>query len=137
MAFKVKNLMIHVLPDVQGKVQPQPVLAIANACVCLAFFSWINSEPPRPGPGTGRGCDTPPIFQPPDIDMHLQTLAILKAQLQDALAQVEAQEKTINEQMAPQTFEEAKALEGHLVDALEEVRQRIGELQNKAGGGQG
>jgi hypothetical protein len=147
MPFKVKNLMIHVLPDAQGKNQPQPGLAMANACVCLGFFSWFKSEPPhrRPILGTGPNCGIPPIFQTPDtpifhapdIDTHLQTLATLRAQLQDALTQVEAQEKVLNEQLAPQTLEEAKALEGHLTDALAEVQRRIGELENKAGGRQG
>jgi hypothetical protein len=141
MAFKVKNLMIQVLPDAPGKAQPQPGLAFANACVCLAVWSAIRTEPPNCRIGTVFQCQIGPevitLIHLPFAPSNPEDLATLKAQLQDALTQVEAQEKALNEQMAPQTLEEAKALEGHLVDALAEVRQRIGELQNKAGGGQG
>ena len=136
MAFKVKNLMIHVLPDRQGKAQPQP------GPECIGYTPWQLTDPGPCNPGlTPLPCQIGPgVITPlhlPFAPVNPEALATLKAQLQEALAQVEAQEKAINEQMAPQTLEEAKALEGHLVDALEEVRQRIGEHENKAGGGQG
>ena len=131
MAFKVRNLMIHILPDAQRKAQPG--LAFANICTSLTLF---GIQPHRPCPlGFTWILPGPEIMQ--SVQSDPETLATLKAQLQDALANVEAQEKALNEQLAPQTLEEAKALEGHLVDALEEVRQRIGELQNKADAGQG
>ena len=131
MAFKVKNLMIHVLPDRQGKAQPQP------GPECIVITPWRLTDPPRCNPGLTPACPFISVIPLPFAPVNPEALATLKAQLQDALAQVEAQEKAINEQMAPQTLEEAKALEGHLTDALAEVRQRIGELQNKAGEGQG
>jgi hypothetical protein len=141
MAFKVRNLMIQVLPDAQGKAQPQPGLAFVNDCVCLAVWSLIRTDPPPCRIGSPLPCQIGPgVITPlhlPFAPSNPEALATLKAQLQDALTQVEAQEKALNEQMAPQTLEEAKALEGHLTDALAEVRQRIGDLQNKAGGGQG
>jgi hypothetical protein len=127
MAFKVRNLMIHVLPGAQGNAQSQPGLAFADACAGLTFLGaqapWCPTFTPLP-----------PLLPP--AQSNPEALATLKAQLQEALANVEAQEKALNEQLAPQTLEEAEALEGHLVDALAEVRQRIGELQSKEDGGQ-
>ncbi len=66
-----------------------------------------------------------------------EALTILKGHLQEALASVQAQEKAINEQMAPQTVEEAQTLENHLAAALDKVRRQKEELQKKADGGPG
>ena len=111
MAFKVKNLMIQVLPSADETALFQPPLIAAAFCGGLSFTS-------------GRNCS-------------VRDLAIYKAQLQEALARVQEQERELDKQMGPQTLEEAEALEAHLVAALEEVQRQKEELQNKAAGGQG
>jgi len=56
-------------------------------------------------------------------------LAELKAQLQQALKDVEAQEEALNEQMAPKSVEEIEALESRLNAALADLAERKKKLQ--------
>lgn len=56
-------------------------------------------------------------------------LALLKQQLQQALEQVEAQEKAMAEPGLPQTVAETEELEAKLREALEELRQHKENLQ--------
>jgi acyl-CoA thioesterase len=63
-----------------------------------------------------------------------ENLATLKAQLQQALAQVEGQERAMEESQKPQTVEEAEALEQKLVEALEDLRQHRDELRRRSAG---
>lgn len=53
----------------------------------------------------------------------LEGLSALKQQLQDALAQVEEQERTLAAAQLPQTLAEAEDLETKLREALEELQQ--------------
>jgi hypothetical protein len=62
---------------------------------------------------------------------QLEELALLKAQLTRTLQQIEAQHRTVQAQMEPQTLEEVETLETKLSEALDEVRARKAELQNK------
>jgi len=71
------------------------------------------------------------------LPYSIDELAVLKGQLQQALAQIEAQEGAMKEMMRPQTVAEAQALEEKMVKALEELRLQKEELQKKAAGGQG
>jgi hypothetical protein len=138
MAFRVKNLMIHVLPD-KGEGSP-PQQAPAQGDFCFFSCRQLLSLPPPPsphcppqqGPHSPACAPTPlpPIFDP-------TTLSTIKAQLQEAVKAVEEQEKLINEPTNISTLEEAQALENHLTAALEEVRLKKQELQNKAAGEQG
>jgi hypothetical protein len=60
-----------------------------------------------------------------------QELAALKADLKQALIDVETQENVIAAGMKPQTLEEAETLEKKLTDALHEIRHLKGELRHK------
>ena len=56
----------------------------------------------------------------------VEDLALLKRQLQQTLAQIEAQEEAMIGQMRPQTLTEAQALEEKMIQALEELKlQRV------------
>jgi hypothetical protein len=57
-------------------------------------------------------------------DQRPQALAQLKQQLQGLLAEVEAEERRLEEAAFPQTAEEAEELEKKLEEALAEVRSR-------------
>jgi hypothetical protein len=78
----------------------------------------------------------PSILCQPLNPNSLEELVMLKGQLQQALAQVEAREEAMNEMMRPQTVAEAQALEEKMMNALEELRLQKEELQKKAAGGQ-
>jgi hypothetical protein len=58
-------------------------------------------------------------------------LAALKQQLQQALAEVEEQEKALAEPQLPQTVAETEELEAKLREALEELRQHKESLKKK------
>jgi hypothetical protein len=56
----------------------------------------------------------------------------LKEQLKQALAQVEVQERAMDESLKPQSIDEVDQLEQKLTEALNELRTRRQELQQKA-----
>jgi hypothetical protein len=60
-----------------------------------------------------------------------QTLAALKAQLQQALSEVERQEKDAQERMRPQTVAEVDELQKKLQSGLDELKKRRAELEQK------
>jgi hypothetical protein len=62
-----------------------------------------------------------------------QQLAALKAQLQQAIAQIENQENVVNESLKPQTVEQVEDLQGKLRDALAELDKRKSELGKRQG----
>ncbi|HYU74367.1 MAG TPA: hypothetical protein VEL31_16985 [Ktedonobacteraceae bacterium] len=113
MAFRVKNLMIQVLPEAGEKFQQ----------MCGNRFSI----------GTTPFCV---LAAELDAVSDPATLTTLKEQLQEALKAVEEQESVINEQNRVKTLEQAVELEKHLTSALEEVRLQKQALQNKPDGGQ-
>ncbi len=120
MAFRFADLMISVLPSVEENVIP------LRCYVTLTFC---------PDPFTLYMPRTPFCRLP--FPYAANELAILKAELQQTLAQVEAQEEAMKERMRPQTLAEAQVLEEKMVQALEELRRQKEELQKKAAGGQG
>jgi hypothetical protein len=67
-----------------------------------------------------------------DVDPH--ALATLKAQLQQALRQVESAEQRLADQMSPQSIEEVEALEQKLQGALDELKARKEQLRDREGG---
>ena len=73
-----------------------------------------------------------PAFNQPGMIASPQNLTELKAQLRQALAQVEAQERAAAESMRPQSLEEVDMLEQKLTEALEELRQHKDELRRRA-----
>jgi len=58
-------------------------------------------------------------------------LAALKAQLQQALAQVEAQQKAVEESLQPKTVEEVDTLTQKLTEALAELKSRKETIQKQ------
>src|SRR5205807_10658985 len=60
-----------------------------------------------------------------------ETLAALKAQLQQAIADIEQQEQSMAESMQPQTIAEVNDLEAKLQGSLEELKKRRAELEQK------
>jgi hypothetical protein len=60
---------------------------------------------------------------------RLDELSVLKEQLRRAMAQVEEQERVLEERMRPQTLEEVNRLEQEMSAALEELRIRRAELE--------
>ena len=130
--FRVRDLMINILPEGAGfreMLRPGSCEEVCRTLACIACS--LESCGPRSGchPAVSDITRTPFIVggfgQPED-------LMVLKNQLQQALAQVEAQERVQNEMMRPQTLEEATALEEKLEEALEEVQERKEELQEGA-----
>jgi hypothetical protein len=65
-----------------------------------------------------------------------EALAALKAQLREALREVESAEQQLAERMSPQSVEEVDALEKKLQEALEELRARKEQLRSREGGSQ-
>jgi len=62
-----------------------------------------------------------------DRATRAEVMATMKADLQQALKDLEAQERIVEAEAAPQTLEEAEALEANLKHALDEV----GEVKKK------
>ncbi len=188
MAFKLKDLMISLLPQA-GRVCPTAsapacptasapdafacptatafdarLCPTASAGLCVAasapvVFCPTVSAPVLVMPGTPRFCPTASAFDPrfcptasaglacptasapeaaaacptasapaPEA-MSLDGLATLKQQLQQALAQVEEQERALAASHLPQTLEEADELEARLHEALAELRQHKEDLK--------
>jgi len=124
--FKIKDLMITILPEAQGAVAaqcyPPTDCRCTNACTppCSAGCSdcTICSACTGCTPHACTGGTLPPRQQP----LTLEGLAVLKAQLRQQLVAVEQQEKAAHESLAPASLEEAEALEKKLVEALDEIK---------------
>lgn len=183
MPFKVRDLMIDVVPEAGGGANiaccPGTMLTgdpfccpgtgfrtpaccpgtgfrtclcsyISPACcpgtsfrTCCPTFCCpgtlpVTCEPCSPIPFTGcdpiSPCPGGSIIPPERGVATPENLATLKAQLQQALAQVEGQERAMEESQKPQTVEEAEVLEQKLVEALEELRQHREELRRRSAG---
>ncbi len=102
--------------------------------------SCITGSPTAPTgpncPQTGPDCTTGPacrtgLYPWSDPAAAAEQLAMLKAQLKEALEEVERQEKIANEQAQPQTVAEVDELEAKLTEALAELRKRKSELKKE------
>jgi hypothetical protein len=71
---------------------------------------------------TKKGCDAAEATE---------QLALLKAQLKEALKEVEDQEEALNESLRPKTVAEVKQLQDELRDALAELEKRKSELEKE------
>ncbi len=60
---------------------------------------------------------------------YAEQLSALKVQLGAALAEIERQEKAVNESMEPQTLEDVEMLQGKLREAMAELEERKRKLQ--------
>ncbi len=64
-----------------------------------------------------------------------EELVTLKAQLQQALANIEAQERVAQEQLRPQTIEQVDLIEQQMTAALDELKVIREEIQKRQGQG--
>ena len=150
MAFRVRDLVINVLPE--GAAQPDRIgcgctfgfsgcggscdlftICTYSGCrECSGAFTCIGATACRGCtlnvtcggsalPGAGTAVDP-------------QALAALKAQLREALREVETAEQLLAERMSPQSVEEVEALEKKLQDALEDLKARKEQLRGREGG---
>lgn len=110
------------------------VLACSHACsfaVCsAALLSCPNASilPPCQQGSVPITITNPTDPGPLDVSGNLQTL---KEQLKQQLAALEQQEKANEESMKPQSVEEVDDLQQKLQGALEELKTRRAELQQK------
>lgn len=74
-----------------------------------------------------------PVGVPPGGDpaAMVEQLAAMKAQLREAIAQIENQEKVVGELAQPQSIAEIEELEAKLKGALNELEHRKSELKKK------
>ncbi len=160
MAFKLKDLMIDVLPGAQGAQAvnpaaqcpiPSAVTHLAAGIVCpipsahTTLCPYPSAHYPCPIPSAqivAQGiCPMFSAVQPsltcaaalaqPTDGTHMANLAILKQQLQQALDQVNQHEAAVHAAAKPQTVEEAEALETQLQGALAELQAHKADLQKK------
>jgi hypothetical protein len=147
MAFRVRDLVINVLPEQGGEgLQPFDCPGISdcypfsscgrtNACYavsCAVSCRIVSCIGSRCG-----GC-TLDISQLPGFqqEVRAEDLAALKAQLTQALSEVERAEQVLADSMRPQSIDEIEALEDKLEDALSELKQRKEQLQERGPGDQ-
>ncbi len=119
--FKIKNLLIQVLPK-EGEILAQ-LLADCTGC-SLNITDYTKGC-------CGGGCSNQPSgvclpctdITKPKIELfNPADLAILKAQLEIALQEVQVRERLIAERLRIQTRAEANLVEQELTKALEEVK---------------
>lgn len=120
MDFLVKDLMISVFP-LRGLA--------AAACNACTDCSGMTDRCPGCSETVSKGIeDLLTLIVNPASP---QSLAMLKEQLRQALAAVEAKERVLHESLRPKTLEEVELLRGHLTAAIEELRERSQELATK------
>lgn len=98
---------------------------ITGSCTyfsCRATFQTICPTATVEGP-------TPTIV--PDPTAAGTQLTALKAQLQEALADIEKQQKALEESLRPQTLADVEQLQEKMKEAMSELDKRKAELQKK------
>jgi hypothetical protein len=141
MAFRVRDLVINVLPEQGGEgLQPFDCPGISN---CYPFSSCGRTNACYPVScrivsciGTHCGGCTLDISRFPGFQQGIsaEDLAALKAQLTQALSEVERAEEALADSMRPQSIDEIEVLEDKLEDALSELKQRKEQLQERGPG---
>lgn len=120
--FKIKDLMIKVIPDEAERIGQGDGIGGGGACgtytcgcsdTCgsCSFVTCVGCSGCSPPSGGG--------LQPGTEVINPSDLLSLKADLKRRLSLVEAMEKNL----APQTLQEAEALERKLTEALVELKQ--------------
>lgn len=138
--FRVKDLMIHVLPSERVGDVEELCRWLTDFCrwptLCGGWFSCGFLSPC--GALTPCGAISPCGAVSPYVDpgagvIRPEELSVLKEQLRRTLAQIEEQEGALETKMGPRTLEEAEALEEKLKDALEELKAHKERLQKRGG----
>jgi hypothetical protein len=147
MAFRIKDLLINLSPgegaNPGGGQFRRPLFGgcfpelLSGDCTgtpqhtFTLFTPWLS---PLCCQWSATGPLTPftPVFQGGgDPASSAEQLAILKAQLKQALVDIENREKALEETLEPQTAAQIEELEGKLEEALTELRRRKSELKKK------
>jgi hypothetical protein len=134
--FKVRDLMINVVPE-----SVQPYEDCGWTCMYSCEFTGGGGGC---GPTCGPTCynvshcnrlatHLPNIMAP----IGSQNLAAVKAQLQEALRNVEIQQQAAEASLQPQSLAEVEMLEQKLTEALNELKARKTVLQQQATKDQG
>ena len=144
MMFKIKDLMIKIVPEAGGGEKQQDCDACSAWGTCHVCSEWdtcdntcevtlcectgcgtatwccISGECSHPSCGSLSNCGDTQIGRG---RRPAGNLSELKAQLRRRLAQVEEQEKRAQEQMRPKSVAEVEALETKLQAALDELKR--------------
>lgn len=141
MAFRVKDLLINVGSTSRGRrrygmfadCDPFSITASTGNCITgpthgetmiwSRFCSLLCC-----GALTAAG---PGPVGPGDPVEWAEQLAILKADLKEALAEVERQERAVEETLKPRDVAEVEELEGKLNEALTELERIKAQLKRK------
>jgi len=133
MAFKVKDLMITVLPT------ESKALGVGAACGgCSLNISCLPCSCTCSGCSNSCGyCSSGCTNFTHGVRGQVQIarpedLAILKEELRQALLDIEAKERDIEEAMRPKTLSEVEELEEKLTAALVEVKAQKAKLRKAA-----
>ena len=143
MAFRVRDLVISVLPEQGGEgLQPFDCPGISN---CYPFSSCGRTNACYPVScrivsciGSRCGGCTLDISRLPGFEQGVsaEDLAALKAQLKQALSEVERAEQVLADSMRPRTIDEIETLEDKLEAALSELKRHKEQLQERGPGEQ-
>jgi hypothetical protein len=161
MAFRVRDLVINVLPDAEREADRKGcglgfshcgfgscdlfTICIFSGCrECSGAFTCIGASncggctlnvtcgPNSCGSFTCGGCtDSASVLFGRGGAVDPQALATLKAQLREVLGAVENAEQVLSERMSPQSIKEVEALEEKLQGALEELKARKEQLRRR------
>jgi hypothetical protein len=130
MAFKIKDLMINVVPsDPHGRGTPTDCTAITNPTLGpgqVVLFGFI----PCSFAQCGATVIPTDLFQ--SHGSSVAALSTLKEQLKQQLAEVEKRQAAAEESLLPNTVEEVDMLTKKLNDALDELKGRRAELSRKS-----
>lgn len=123
MDFLVKDLMISLFP-----------LRGVTVAACGACTDCSSLTDRCPGCSESGSKDIEDLLSPIINPASPQALAVLKTQLRQVLASVEAKEQVLHDSLRPKSMQEVELLQGHLTAALEELRERSRELSKGASG---
>lgn len=153
MAFRIKDLLINVLApsnergDCDDPSWPECGCTATVWCGCSKTPPWPTCHCTRTvfcgcsqAPAWHEylvapnclGTPTPGRIPATEPAIAAKQLAILKTQLKQALAEIEEQEKRLEEELQPKTVEEVEALQVKLREAADELEHRKSELKKNS-----
>lgn len=140
MAFRIKDLLINVVPEGRricpgGSVVPTPTrphwTPTQSTFDCLPCPGCSGVTTHTIPTLTITFCPLLTGWPVTDPVVTAEQLAILKAELQKELALVEQQEKLVEESLRPKDLAEIEVLEAKLHEALKELERLKSELKKK------
>ena len=153
MTFRIKDLMIHVLPSSGGAAAGGQYAITCGGVTCgngwtCGWTGLMMQQPMGMHPGNANsGCfcvpcsfptcrpHTPCAFSLMATDapgaIESSSLPALKEQLKQALAELEQVESVLAQQEKPKTVEDIDQLEKKLLEGVEELRAMKREMQER------